>query len=354
MPGAAPSTVTDNDAVTTLSPGADDGGQDNPHIVGNEPAEDVSASSPDPEKAETRESLLDAVKSAIQPKDGDADPEEKAKADGASPASESAEEEKPLGDITEEELNAYRPRTKRRIEQLLSETRTLKSEIEPLRVRAKTTEELQGYLKKHDIGQEDFGLLLDLGAAMRRGDFKAFLEGVTPYVMLAQESLGVTLPTDLREAVRQGHMSEDAARYTAQQRGMRALAEGKAAKFESEREASNIEAQRKDLMTNIETAVGTWEKGIKKADPNYAQKQPVIMDLLHAVVQERGPPKNGAEAVAIAEAAYDRANGMLQRFAPRPRATTANPSSLGQRVNGARAEPKSLLEAAQQALERSR
>ncbi len=219
-------------------------------------------------------------------------------------------------------------------------------------MRAKTTEELQSYLKKHDIGQDDFGLLLDLGAAMRRGDFRVFLEGVMPYVQLAQESLGIVIPKDLQEAVKQGHMSEDAARYTAQQRAMRSLSDAKAAKLAEADSTRTQQDAAKALETEIQTSVSTWEKGIKRGDPDYAQKQPVIMDLLAAVVQERGAPKNGAEAVAIAEAAYDRANKMLARFAPRPRPTSATPSSLGNRVNGARAEPKSLLEAAQMALER--
>ena len=53
---------------------------------------------------------------------------------------------------------------------------------------------------------------------MRRGDFRTFLEGVAPYVKLAQESLGIQLPPDLAQAVKGGHMTQDAARYTAQVR----------------------------------------------------------------------------------------------------------------------------------------
>ena len=46
--------------------------------------------------------------------------------------------------------------------------------------------------------------MLDLAAAMRRGDFRTFLEGVTPYVKLAQESLGIQLPSDLQRRSRAG------------------------------------------------------------------------------------------------------------------------------------------------------
>ena len=50
-------------------------------------------------------------------------------------------------------------------------------------------------MKQADIAKEDFGLVLDLAATMRRGDFRTFLEGVAPYVKLAQESLGIQLPS---------------------------------------------------------------------------------------------------------------------------------------------------------------
>lgn len=349
-----------DDSTSTVTPdgGAEstpvaDGTSHVPTDVGTSEGEQP-ASSPDAkpgQQAETRETLLEAVQRAVKPQDDTGDGGEDLDADGGSPPPQREDGED--DEISDEELNSYRPRTRKRIQELLQSNRALRSEIEPLRVQADTTRQLQGFLKSNDIGKDDFGLVLDLAAAMRQGNFHAFLEGVMPYVQLAQESLGIALPQDLAQAVQGGHMSEDAARYTAQQRGMRALAEAKASRLQSTEEERVQETQRQEFVSGIEGAVAAWETGIKKVDPDYARKQPVVLDLLHAVVQERGAPRNQAEAVAIAEAAYDRANQMLQRFAPRPRATQQNPSSMS-RANGARAEPKSLLEAAQMALDRTR
>ena len=250
-------------------------------------------------------------------------------------------------------MDAYSPRTRKRIDKFREEIKGLRSQIGPLEAQAKTTQELQSFLKQADIAKDDFGLVLDLAAAMRRGDFRTFLEGVAPYVQLAQESLGIQLPADLQKAVQSGHMTADAARYVAQERSARQLAESRLTRTTQEAsQRDHMEAVR-SFQASVAGAVTDWEKGVRRSDPDYARKEPVVRDLLHAVVQERGPPRSPQEAVAIANLAYERANAVVSRFIPNPRATHQVPSSLN-RVNGARAEPKSLKEAIHFAIERSR
>jgi hypothetical protein len=235
----------------------------------------------------------------------------------------------------------------------LSENEDLKRQMQPLRSQADTTTQLQAFLKQSDIAKEDFGLVLDLAAAMRRGDFQSFLQGVMPYVQLAQESLGITLPPDLAQAVRQGHMTQDAARYVAQERTARQLAETKFNRVNTEVTVRNQTQAREQFQASVAQTVAAWEQEAKKSDPDYARKEPLIRDLLHAVVQERGPPRSPQEAVDIARLAYERANAIAGRFNPQPRATRPVPSSIN-RLNGARPEPSSLKEAVHMALERSR
>lgn len=340
---------------TGNTPSAEEAGASVPAddaVVSTAQADDVtsdsSPGSPSGDKAETRETLLEAVQRVLPKKDdgdGPAEPGE------ASPASRTDQDQPPEGEITQEELDSYRPRTKRRIEELLGQNRELRTANEHLQAQASITSELQTFLKQNDIAKEDFGLTLDLAAAMRRGDFQAFLEGVMPYVQLAQEQLGIVLPQDLQVAVQQGHMSEDAARYVAQTRGQTAVFQAQTARETERRQEEARTTQIRDFTKSVETAVADWEKGVRRRDADYARKEPVVNDMLHAVVAERGPPKSPEEAVEIAKLAYDRANRMLSGFTPPRRSTPAVPSSLA-RVNGARAEPKSLLEAAQQALER--
>jgi hypothetical protein len=250
-------------------------------------------------------------------------------------------------------MDGYHPRTKKRIEQLLADNAGLRREIEPLKARAETTQQLQKFLKDADIAKEEFGLVLDLSAALKRGDHKTFLEGIAPYVKIAQEALGITLPPDLAQAVRQGHMTQDAARYVAQERTARQLAEARFNRANQDITTRNETEARQSFQTAVAQTVANWENEVRRSDPDYARKEPLIRDLLHAVVQERGPPRSPQEAVEIARLAYERANGTVSRFNPTARPTRQVPSSIS-RVNGARPEPKSLREAVHLALERGR
>jgi hypothetical protein len=336
-PSPSTSAPAGNEAPATsdVSPGS------SPESSGNEPS-----------TAESRKSLLDVVREAAprreqpgQPMQGDLR--------GAPPAPGAQQPGEELGPLTQAEYDAYVPRTQKRIRQYQAEIRKLNEHIGPLESAAKTTTELQNFLRQSDIAKEDFGLVLDLAAAMRRGDFRTFLEGVGPYVKLAQESLGIQLPPDLAQAVQMGHMTQDAARYTAQVRGSQALAASQLQRVQTEASQREYVTQVRSFQNEVAGAVSQWEQQVKRTDPDYARKEPVVRELLHAVVHERGPPRSPAEAVEIARQAYERANQMASRFVPAPRSTHQNPSSIN-RVNGARAEPRSLKEAVHLALERSR
>ena len=205
----SPSTV-ETDQASTPAPASAEAQPSAPQPSANGDVSGSSspASGESPTSAETRESLLDVVRKAAPQKERQPvqDDQKGVNGRGASPAP-SAQPGEDLGPVTQTEMDGYHPRTKKRIQQLLADNDGLRKQIEPLKARADTTEQLQNFLKQSDIAKEDFGLVLDLAAAMRRGDFKTFLEGVGPYVKLAQESLGITLPPDLAQAVRQGRES---------------------------------------------------------------------------------------------------------------------------------------------------
>ena len=347
------SSIVANESGSTPAPA---GGE----APGGAPASpDVSGASSTPnasgEGAESRESLLDVVRKAAprresQPGPGD---ERGVSRSGESAAPGSAQGKEDLGPLTQAEVDSFSPRTRKRIDEFRAQINGLKSQIQPLEAQAQTTQALQTFLKQADIAKEDFGLVLDLAAAMRRGDFRTFLEGVAPYVKLAQESLGIQLPPDLAQAVKGGHMTQDAARYTAQVRAQQQLAQGQLTRVTQEQtQRTHTEAVR-EFQASVAGAVTEWEKGVRRSDPDYARKEPVVQKLLHAVVHERGPPRSPAEAVEIAKLAYEQANGMAARFVPNPRSTHQVPSSIN-RVNGARSEPKNLKEAIHFAIERSR
>ena len=317
---------------------------------------DVKASPSEASKGDSKETLLEAVMKAVQPAE---DTEEGKSAEG-SPSPESASTTGPDGkpaegdkgpDLTKdpspEELASYKKGTRERIERLLGERNAYRSE-------AQTTQTLRNFLVTNDIAKEDFQLTLDLAAAMRRGDFKGFLEGVGPYVQLATQALGITLPPDLQQEVTAGRLSNDAAAQMSRDRYGRALAEQRATRVTQVADTQRTTQQQQALSSSIEQTVAQWEQGVRQSDPDYGRKEETVRNFLWAVVREKGAPTSAAHAVEIANEAYRRANDLTRQFSPQRQATRAVPSSINRAASGARPEPRSMMEAAQLGLARAR
>lgn len=326
------------------------------------PGRDAPSSPSSSEKGETRESLLQAVEKALpelkdsedtlklgeEPPASD-EPGSEAKKDG-----EPSEADPDLDkDPTEEELAQSTPKAAKRIRKLLNERFALREQVKGLDAEAQISRSLKTYLQTHDIAKEDFQLTLDLAAAMRAGNFRQFLEGVGPYVQLATEALGLTLPNDLQQSVARGQMTTDAAAAMSRERYARALAEQNATRLTQQQQVQTRQQNGADLSRSVEQAVTAWENQIRTSDPDYGRKEATVRNFLWAVIQERGAPQSPEHAVEIARDAYERANNTLKDFAPAPRPTRQVPSSIGRTAAGARPEPKTLMEAALLGLERA-
>ena len=308
-------------------------------------------------EGEDKETLLEAVLRAVG-KDLK-DTEEDDVLAGKSPAPETREQPEPEAkaegdkgpdlsqDPDEKELASYKEGTRKRIEKLIGERNSYRAD-------ADTTKVLRDFLVRNDIAREDFQLTLDLAAAMRRGDFNAFLTGVAPYVQLATNALGITLPDDLAQQVQTGRVSPEAASQMSRDRYARALAEQEAVRSSQQLATNQQQGERADLQATVQQTVNQWEAGVRKQDPDYARKEPLVRNLLWSVVQETGAPQTPDQAVWIANEAYRRASETVRSFAPTPKATQRTPNSSQRGAVGVRPEPKSMMDAALLGLERAR
>lgn len=335
-----------------LAEGGSDQALETERQSGHEGHDETHVSSSETKSGESKETLLEAVLRAVdEPSEAEGEPTASPTGDSAqSEPGEPGEKQGPdlSQDPSQEELAGYKRDTRARIEQLLAERNSFRDE-------AAVTKTLREFLVANDIAKEDFQLTLDLAAAMRRGDFKGFLEGVAPYVNLATQALGITLPPDLDQAVRSQQMTFDVAAHISRERYGRALAEQQATRMSQISTQQNQTQQRQALSQSIEHTVNTWEASVRQSDPDYARKEATVKNLLWSVVQERGAPQSPEQAVEIAKEAYKRANDTIRQFAPPPKPTRAVPNSSNSRAaSGARSEPKSLMEAAMLGLERAR
>jgi hypothetical protein len=311
-------------------------------------------------ESETKESLLEAVMKVVKPPDdadklklpGTEDPLTSEQPKPETADGQDGQEDLP-DDPTPEELSRYTSRTRKRIGKLLDQRKELQMEVQTLRGEADMGRGVREYLQQNDIQKEDFAVLLDLGAALRRGDWQTFYAGVKPYVQVAEEALGVRLPQDLAQRVQQGHMTTDAARQFSQERYARQMAEANAYRTQAAVESAQQRAMVTEMQNEIAGAVSNWENQVRQTDPDYGLKQDAVKNILWAVVREQGAPQSPQHAVEIAKEAYRRANELTSRMAPKPRATAPVPSSI-HRSTGATAEPKNMMEAAMLGLSRSR
>jgi hypothetical protein len=193
-------------------------------------------------------------------------------------------------------------------------------------------------------------MLLGVGASLRRGDYQGFLNGVIPYVMAAQEALGLRIAPDIQKQVDEGVIDENAARELTRTRHRAAQAE---AKLQDVNRAATT-SQQVQHVERIRSTVDTWEQDIRRRDPDYAQIEGAVRRYAQGLLQERGSPRNDQEAVALVQAAYDEVRSMFAQTRPAPRPTRPAPSSIHVATGTQSADPRNLKEAVVMALSNMR
>jgi hypothetical protein len=289
----------------------------------------------------------------------DADAEDQAKPPGDQAAAQGQSGDKsppepakpePDADPTEADLKKLRPETRRRIERLIAQRNEARQVHEAIQPELTQHRQLQGYLQQHQLAPDDVNMLLGVGASLRRGDYQGFLNGVIPYVMAAQEALGLRIAPDIQKQVDEGVIDENAARELTRTRHRAVQAE---AKLQDVNRAATT-TQQVQHVERIRSTVDTWEQDIRRRDPDYAQIEGAVRRYAQGLLQERGSPRNDQEAVALVQAAYDEVRSMFAQTRPAPRPTRASPSSIHVATGTPNAEPRNLKEAVVLALSNMR
>lgn len=318
MPDSLPEKV---DLVETTSAGqvVEQTGQD----TAGSPAADVKGKS-------EPESMLEAVKAALS----------KDKAPEASPASadgrgkdgeEAAEGEDPAGEdlpdeVTDEELRGYHSRTRRRIRKLLDKNRELAGQIEGLSEKAQRFDGITAFVENARLTTEEVNAGFEIMRLMKHDPEKA-LNALVPYVLELQRITGATLSDDLRQAVEQGMITEDAARELSRHRSRESLAQAEARRA-SEAAARQSEERRRadeaaELTDTVASAISEWENTVLAKDPDREAKHPLVESEIERLIlkakAEGKLPRTAQEAVAMAEKAYAEVNKRVRLFAPKPR-----------------------------------
>jgi len=304
--------------------------------------------SPGTDAGDAGGSLLDALQSAVPELRQDDD--DGSRGESPSQVARTARDSEPElpEEATPEEIAKLSRTAQRRIKKLNSQRMKLAGEVQRLKTlepNADAAAKVTDYLRRNDIGQDDFLMGLELMAAMRRGDFVKFYEGVRPYMKLCEEYLGISLPPDLQQQVQQGHMTTQAAAAFSRERMDRAMAQTSAVRQQAALHQHQRTSQQEVLANQVAAAVNNWEVQVARSDPNYAAKKAAVTNTMWAVVREQGSPQSPEHGIQIAQEALRRVNEQYRGWAaPQRRPTSRVPSSTG-RTAGVAPEPTTLLEA---------
>lgn len=354
----ANTTLTDTDGTTAASSPAT---ETTTNTTDTQPSSGDDAQ-PSPSSGDAplsdRDGLLAAVRAVVKVQDTPASTDEAATqgqdtdtagttgADPGTPTADAQTTTQTETDPTEAELRKLRPETRRRFERLLGQRDEARTALEQARPDLDQHRQLQGYLREHQLAPDDVNMLLGVGASLRKGEYQAFLNGVMPYVQAAQEALGLRFSPDLQQQVDDGLITEDTAREVTRTRFRANQAESRLA------EETNTRTQETQgrAIEAVRVAVATWEDGIRKTDPDYALKAVAVQRFSQAYMQERGVPRNPADAVKLVQDAYADATAQFARVRPQPRPTRIAPSGLNGVSHGGTQEPRTMKDAAIMAL----
>jgi len=229
---------------------------------------------------------------------------------------------------------------KARAEKLEAEATSYKSAAEQYRL-------IEQNVKAAGLNEQEFGAGFQIMAAMKRDPAEA-LELLKPYYQALQMAVGEVLPDDLRQRVEDGLTDEETAKEAARLRSQAALVKQQREEIEQRRQSDSVQA----TQTAIAGAVHTWKETVAKADPDFARINGFVQDRFGALWAAK-PPGNSQEAVALAQRAYDDVKASLKPIATQTRPGSRPLNSQDTSSARAHAQPRSSVEAAMQAMERT-
>jgi len=306
---------------------------------------------------ESKETLLDAVLKVVpttteNAEEKDSEEEDAPSSEDGSEAEVKAEgEEKAEVSADDDEVpQDAPPKTRKRMNKLLRERTELRNQVASLQPNAEIGEQLNNYVAANNLSGQDVIFALDLAGMVARGDYQGFYQVISPLVRHAQEVTGIVLPPDIQNMVEQQQMTPEAARQYAQSRFERADYEVKARNLEQMRTSQ----QQASIKDSVQRGVAALEARLAANDPDYKAKADAVRRTAQAMLFERGGRINSVDdALKITNAAYAEVNKQFRRLQPAARATAPTPGASNHQTGSTRAAPKTMMEAALAAMQKS-
>lgn len=284
-------------------------------------------------------SLLDAVKSAVQPK-ADADsstvetngkPAEGAEAPKESPDDTSKDKQKPEAD---QKLPFHNhPRWK----ELVAERDSYRPDADQYR-------KITSFMSANGLTVDEVRDGFEVMALMKTNPAEAH-KRISEYKSRLDAFVGEKLPEDLSKKVEDGYVDPETAKQYAALKAEKDFAiqrEQARLAQENERLAREQEAKAAQAGAAMQKAVVEWEQQQKVRDPDWSKKEAMVTDQVKLMMLTHRP-STPDEAVQLVEQAHRTVRERLAAITPQRRPVSA-PTSATSSANAV-AAPQSLLEA---------
>lgn len=295
-------------------------------------------------------SMLDAVLSAIEPKDNEKSP-------SSAPDSETntgaQSIDAPKGDkagdpdaddLSESEIDRLHHKTKKQVQKLIGQRKDLESHVSMLRPKAEQYDTIVSHIRETGLDSADLDNLFEIGTLMKKGDLFAARDKLMPFVQAILEATGGVLPDDLEEARAAGQLSEQHARELAEMRSRNVLNQHQ----NGVRQLADAQNVSRQVIGGMVGAVNDWEQIKRRSDPDWGLKAPEIEAGLELAMRRGAQPRTVQEAVQMAENELAKVEAKLKRF--RPQLKSVRPISGGSQASAVAGSPKSMRDAVMQSL----
>jgi hypothetical protein len=228
-----------------------------------------------------------------------------------------------------------------------SQAQSLSADVEALRAPAHEYRQIESYMATNGLTPDEVIDGFKVMALMKH-DPAAAREALIGHLNRIDEFLGNILPDDLQRQVDEGFTTEEIAREAARSRKQQQRLQNENQQYRQYVEHQGAEQQQAQVRQSMVNAVSQWEAQIRTRDPDYAAKEPFVVEKLQWL-RTQYRVETPEQAIQLAQMAYDQTTKALRGLTKKPE---VRPTGLENRAVGSattKAEPRSFQEACLQA-----
>ena len=296
-----------------------------------EPAKDAQVAESSPAEGEKEPDFVGIVDKALGTEEPPASGDDGGEAGSKEPEAQKVEAEDGLpDDPTEDELKDAAPRTRRRIEHLLDQRKGLREAVDALKPAAEQWATIDSYRQQQNLKPEYVANAIQIAALIENEPAKAFQVVERLHGMLAQK-VGVSLPENLRDAVKTGEITREHAFELSQAKAQASVLQEQRALDTQRREQSdrsNALTEQTRVAADTSTA---WDKAKSTSDPDWQLKRQEVANRVELRLRSEGIPETSESMLKVLEEEAKAVESFAGQFRSVGRALKPTPDSASPR-----------------------